>query len=102
MGLSEELDKTKRPRLGLCAGLHPCHVIEEDLKAMCKFIRLSKDKLVAVGEIGLDYSPHVLKRQVAELAALSSAASAVTDSTANPRTVAGREQNAGNAGGDVD
>lgn len=51
------------PVLGLCLGLHPAHVQAEGVEPMLELIRSEKDSVVGVGEIGLDFSPHVLRAQ---------------------------------------
>jgi TatD DNase family protein len=43
-------------------GLHPCSVHSRDqISEMCKLIIEHKDHIVCIGEVGLDYTPNILK-----------------------------------------
>eukprot|EP00123_Amoebidium_parasiticum_P016131 comp23302_c0_seq1/m.38262 comp23302_c0_seq1/g.38262 ORF comp23302_c0_seq1/g.38262 comp23302_c0_seq1/m.38262 type:complete len:202 (-) comp23302_c0_seq1:511-1116(-) len=55
-----ELSRSNPGFVGACAGMHPEKASMESLPAMLRFIRDNKDSLTAVGEVGLDYSPHIL------------------------------------------
>jgi TatD DNase family protein len=63
----------EQPLVKACAGLHPVQPVHtdkpysgvrcvalEDLPPALEFIRQHADQLVAVGEVGLDFSPHVI------------------------------------------
>lgn len=49
-----------------CAGFHPVHFMkskdsENELNDVCEFIRRYSNELYCIGEIGLDFSPWVVK-----------------------------------------
>lgn len=45
----------RQPMVRPCAGLHPESAGQEELEAMLSFIRSHSSRLVAIGEVGLDY-----------------------------------------------
>jgi TatD DNase family protein len=45
----------KYPQLKAAAGLYPTHLDLEAMEAMIAFIRKEREKLLAIGEVGLDY-----------------------------------------------
>ncbi|RKO86432.1 hypothetical protein BDK51DRAFT_44254 [Blyttiomyces helicus] len=53
------------PMLRPAAGLHPVQggrsVVKEEVGPVLEFVRQHVDEIVAVGECGLDYSPHVFR-----------------------------------------
>jgi len=48
----------------VCCGVHPCHVHTEPVLPMLAFIRSHRASIAGVGEIGLDFTPHVLRKQL--------------------------------------
>ena len=57
------LDMAARyPQILPCIGLHPWYVHEEDLDSMIKLIEDNHEKIVGVGEIGLDFAQSILSQ----------------------------------------
>lgn len=50
------------PQILPCIGLHPWYVHEEDLDSMIKLIEDNHEKIVGVGEIGLDFAQSILSQ----------------------------------------
>mmetsp|Transcript_2073 Transcript_2073/g.3163 ORF Transcript_2073/g.3163 Transcript_2073/m.3163 type:complete len:259 (-) Transcript_2073:1977-2753(-) len=45
------------PIIKPCAGLHPCNVTAQEAEDILSFIKSNHDRLVAIGEVGLDFCP---------------------------------------------
>eukprot|EP00753_Platysulcus_tardus_P022320 PLAT9474.3.p1 GENE.PLAT9474.3~~PLAT9474.3.p1 ORF type:complete len:270 (+),score=77.54 PLAT9474.3:49-858(+) len=46
--------------LHICLGVHPVHASEAEVDSMIELVEEAADLLCGVGEVGLDYTPHVL------------------------------------------
>jgi TatD DNase family protein len=46
---------SRHPMIRPAAGLYPAHLDRDIAANMCEFIRLHKDAIIAIGEVGLDY-----------------------------------------------
>lgn len=68
----------------VCCGIHPCHAHTELLSPMLEFISTHRSKISGVGEIGLDFSPHILRKQLEALQ--------LDDPSANEETVKRRQR----------
>mmetsp|Transcript_20436 Transcript_20436/g.30235 ORF Transcript_20436/g.30235 Transcript_20436/m.30235 type:complete len:278 (+) Transcript_20436:181-1014(+) len=51
---------TNKPRLHASIGMHPCEADLDILPKIIELIDAHHDDLVCIGEIGLDYAPHII------------------------------------------